>query len=120
LGGEYRVEGFGVVEELAAQAAVEAFYLSGGGRGGGLGESVGDGVVAADPVEEHFPALAEPVGELLAIVGQYLIGDAIAAQVLSTPGAASSRGRPTRARTPGTGMRGARKSDMCRMPNAGW
>jgi hypothetical protein len=32
LGGEYRVEGFGVVEELAAEAAVEAFYLSGGGR----------------------------------------------------------------------------------------
>ena len=43
---------------------------------------MGDGVVAADPVEEHFPALAEPVGELLAIVGQYLIGDAIAAQGL--------------------------------------
>ena len=43
------------------------------GRRRRLGQPVGDAVVAADLVEQHLPALAEPVGELLAIVGEHLL-----------------------------------------------
>ena len=32
---------------------------------------MGDAVVPADPVEQHLPALAEPVSELLAIVTEH-------------------------------------------------
>ena len=31
-------------------------------------------------LEEHFPALAEPVGELFAVIGEHLIADAVATQ----------------------------------------
>jgi hypothetical protein len=33
-----------------------------------LGESVGDGVVSADPVEEHLSAFAETISELFPVV----------------------------------------------------
>jgi hypothetical protein len=46
---------------------MEPLDLAGGGRVPGLGQPVNDPVVAADPVEQYLPALAEPPGELLAI-----------------------------------------------------
>jgi len=58
----------GLVEQLAAQAEVGPFHLPGRGRVPGLGQPVDDPVVAADPVEQHLPALAETISELLAIV----------------------------------------------------
>jgi len=62
------------VEPLTAQRQVEPLDLAGrGGRGRG-GEPVGDAVLAADLVEQHLPALAEPIGELLTVVGQDLLG----------------------------------------------
>ena len=63
-----------VVEQLPAQAAVEPLDLPGRGRRPRLGQPVDDPVVPADPVEQHLPALAEPVGELLAVVGEHLPG----------------------------------------------
>jgi len=39
----------------------------------GLRQPVDDAVVAADPVEQHLPALTEPVGELLTVIGQHLL-----------------------------------------------
>jgi hypothetical protein len=80
LGGEQGLEGRVVAQQLAAQRLVEALDLAGGGRAGGLGEAVGDAVVAADPVEQDLAAAAEAVGELLAVVGEDLVGDAVAAQ----------------------------------------
>jgi hypothetical protein len=41
---------------FAAQAEVEPFHLSGGGRVPGLGQPVDDPVIAADPVDQHLPA----------------------------------------------------------------
>ena len=53
--------------------SVEPLDLPRRGRRTRLGQPVGDAVVAADPVEQHLTALAEPGGELLAIVGQHLL-----------------------------------------------
>lgn len=63
-----------VVEEFSAQGLVEPFDFPGRGWGGGLGEPVDDAVLSADPVEHHLPALAEPVGELLAVVREDFLG----------------------------------------------
>lgn len=38
------------------------------GRPSGLGQPLGDAVVAANAVEQHFTAFSESVGELLAMV----------------------------------------------------
>ena len=76
-----------VVEQLAAQRAVEPLDLAGGSRMPGPGQPVDDAVVAADPVEQHLPALPETISKLLAIVGEHFAG---------TPN------WPTRRRTPGT------------------
>lgn len=60
----------GAVEQLAAQRLVEPFDLPRRGRRGRLGKPMHDAVLPADPVEEHLAAVAEPVGELLAVVGK--------------------------------------------------
>jgi len=62
-----------VIEQLAAQRLVEPLDLPRRGRRARLSQPVGDAVVAADAVEQHLPALAEPVGELLAVVRQHLL-----------------------------------------------
>ncbi len=69
-----------MVKELTAQTSVEALHLPRGSGTGGLGEPMGDGVVAADPIEQHLPALAEPIGELLAIIGEHFLGNPVAAE----------------------------------------
>jgi hypothetical protein len=74
-GGQIR-ERHVVVEQLAAQRPVEPLDLAGGGRMAGRGQPVDDAVVAADPVEQHLPPLAETISKLLAIVGQYFGRDA--------------------------------------------
>ena len=62
-------------DELAAQGAVPPLDLAGRGGAGGLGEDVGDPVLAADLVEEHLGVVApEAPGEDLAVVGQDLLG----------------------------------------------
>jgi len=60
----------------------------------GLGQPVSDAVVAADPVEQHLPALAEPVGELLAVVGEHLTRHAEPAQRGGERQAHRPAGRP--------------------------
>ena len=62
-----------VIQQLPAQAQVEPLDLPGRCRRPRLRQPVGDAVVAADPVEQHLPALAEPVSELLAVIGEHLI-----------------------------------------------
>jgi hypothetical protein len=42
----------------------------------GLGQPVSDPVIRADPVEQHLPALAETISELLAVIGEHLTGNA--------------------------------------------
>jgi hypothetical protein len=63
----HRGEQIMVIEQFAAQREVEPFDLAGRGRRRRLSQPVSDAVVAADLVEQHLPALPEPVGELLAI-----------------------------------------------------
>jgi hypothetical protein len=74
LGRQQVVEGFSVVEELAAQSLMEPLDFTGGGGTGWLGEPVGDAIVPADPVEQHFGAFAEAIGELFAIVREHFLG----------------------------------------------
>ena len=75
----------------------------------GLGQPVGDAVVPADPVEQHLPALAEPVGELLAIVGEHLLrAPRTRAAPRRTPGTPPGRSPgppPRRSRSTGNGHR---------------
>jgi len=73
LGGGPRPERLVIIEQFPAQREVEAFDLAGRGRRRRLGQPVGDPVVPADLVEQHLTALAEPAGELLAVVGQDLL-----------------------------------------------
>ena len=94
LGRQQVVEGFGIVEELTAQGFMEPLDFSGGGRTGGFGESVGDAVVAANPVEQHFGAFAEAIGELFAIVREHFLGHPVTAQGLGKRQAHRSPGRP--------------------------
>ena len=63
------VEGPVVGEQIPAQGLMEPLHLAGGGGRGGLGETVHDAVVPADPIEQHLAAPPEPGGELLAVVG---------------------------------------------------
>ncbi len=63
-----------VVKQFSAQGLVEAFHLARGRGSGGLGEAVDDAVLPADPVEHHLATVAEPGGELLAVVREYLFG----------------------------------------------
>jgi hypothetical protein len=39
---------------------------------GWVSRPVNDAVVPADPVEQHLPALPEPMSELLAVIGEHL------------------------------------------------
>ena len=65
-GGQGREEPVGA--ELLADGAAEPFHLAGGRRRPGLGEPVGDAVLAADPVEEDLDGrLVEPAGEDLPV-----------------------------------------------------
>ena len=77
---------------------MEPLDLPGRGRGPGLGQPVDDPVVPADPVEQHLPALAEPVGELLAIVGEHFAGHPVGAQRGSKRQADGPSGGPGRHR----------------------
>jgi hypothetical protein len=79
---KHGIEGWGVVEEFSAESFVETFHFPGGRRAGRFGESVGDAVVATNPVEQYFPACAESGSELFAIVGQDLVGHPVAPQGL--------------------------------------
>jgi hypothetical protein len=83
-----------VIEQLAAQRAVEPLDLPGGGRRAGLGQPVGDAVVAADPVKQHLPALAETISKLLAVISEHLGRDAEPAQRGSKGQADCPAGRP--------------------------
>jgi hypothetical protein len=67
-------ERVGVVQQLPAQRLVEAFHLAGGRGRGGPGEPMGDGVVAADAIKQHLPTPTKAGGELLAVVGEDLLG----------------------------------------------
>lgn len=64
----------GLVEEVGPERAVEPLDLPVLIRRRRRGQAVLDPVLAAELVEQHLPALAEPVGELLAVVGQDLLG----------------------------------------------
>jgi len=68
-----------VVEQFSAQAAVEAFDLAGRRRSAGPGQAVGDAVLSADSVEEDLTCsgVAEPSGELFAIVGEHFVRDPV-------------------------------------------
>ncbi len=60
---------------------MEALHLAGGGGRAGRGEQMTDAVLPAYAVKEHLPATgAEPPGEDLAVVGEDLVGDPVAAQ----------------------------------------
>lgn len=81
-------------EELLAQRAVEALDLAGRGGAARGGQSVGDPVLAADAVEERLGVgVAEACREDLPVVGQDLLGDAVAPW------------RPPGGRRPGAGWR---------------
>jgi hypothetical protein len=83
------------VQQFVLQDLVQALDLAGGRRRAGPGQPLGDAVLAADPLEQHLgrAGLAEPPGELLAIVGQHLLGDAVN----------SHRGQERRAHRPAGG-----------------
>jgi len=68
-----RLERFMIIKQFTAEGEVEPFDLPGGGRRRRLGQPVSDRVVAADLVEQHLTALAEPVGELFPVVSQDLL-----------------------------------------------
>jgi hypothetical protein len=65
-----------------AESFVETFHFPGSRRGGWFGESVGDAVIAADTVKQHLSAFAESSGELFTVVGEDLVGYAVATQGL--------------------------------------
>ncbi|WP_231935299.1 hypothetical protein [Micromonospora viridifaciens] len=66
-----------VVEQFSLQGLVEPFDLPGGCRGAGFGVAGHDAVLPADPFEHHLgrAGLAEPAGELLAVIGEHLLGE---------------------------------------------
>jgi hypothetical protein len=84
-------------QQLGPQGLVEAFDLAGGGRAADAGEPMGDGVLPADPVEHDLgrAGLAEPAGELAAIVGQHLGRYPMAAQRRGEGGADGPAGGPS-------------------------
>ena len=86
----------GVVEEFVLQGLMPAFDLAGGGGRVGLGEQLADAVAAADPLEQHFcrARLAESSGELLAVVCEHFVGDAVGPH-RGDEGAADSAGGTT-------------------------
>ena len=70
-------------EELALQRPVEPLDLAGGRRAPGGREQVAHVVLAADAVEEHEAGSgAEAAGEHLAVVGEDLLGGAVAREGL--------------------------------------
>lgn len=83
-----------LVEQFPPQRLVEPFHLPGRGRRRRLGQPVDDAVLPADPIEHHLPALAEPVGELLAVIGQHFLGHPEPAQPISKSQAHRPAGGP--------------------------
>jgi hypothetical protein len=78
----------GIVEELNLQGLMPPFDFAGrGGRRVGLGEQLPDAVAAADPLEQHLrrAGLAESPGELLAVVSEHFVGDAVGPHRLEEP-----------------------------------
>jgi hypothetical protein len=70
-------------KELLAHGLVEPLDLAGGRRRIRRSEDVADPVVMTDPVEEHHRGLGRTLaGEDLAVVGEDLLGDPVAAQGL--------------------------------------
>jgi len=71
----------GVVEQFQLQGLVPAFHLACGGRRVRPGEPLGDAVAAADPLEQHLgrARLAEPPGELPAVVAEHFVRDPVGA-----------------------------------------
>ena len=69
----------GVVEELVLQGLMPAFDLARGGGRVGPGEQLADAVATADALEQDLcrARLAESPGELLAVVREHLVGDAV-------------------------------------------
>jgi hypothetical protein len=69
-------------QQLASQRLVEPLHLAGGGRTPDPGEPMGDGVLAADAIEQHLgrSGLAEAAGELAPVVCEDLLGHPIATQ----------------------------------------
>ncbi len=61
-----------VIQQLAAHALMETLHLARRRRRARLRQPMHDGVVPADPIEQHLTAMAEPRGELLAVVRQHL------------------------------------------------
>jgi hypothetical protein len=83
-------------QQLSPQRLVEPLHLAGRGRAAHAGEAVGDGVLAADPIEQHLSGArpAEAAGELAAIVGQDLGRHPIAGQGGGEGGTDRSAGGP--------------------------
>jgi hypothetical protein len=75
---------------------MEPLDLAGRGRGPGLGQPVGDAVVPADPVEQHFTRAGstEAPGELFPVVGQQFCGNPVAFEGVRERGADRPAGRP--------------------------
>ena len=94
LGGSQVGERDGVVEELAAQGAMEPLDLPRRRGVAGLGQPVDDAVVPADPVEQHLAALPETISKLLAIVSEHLTGHPELAQRGGERQAHRPAGRP--------------------------
>jgi hypothetical protein len=69
----------GVIEELVLQGLMPAFDLAGRGGRVGPGEQLADAVAAADPLEQDLgrAGLAESSGELLAVVREHFVRDAV-------------------------------------------
>ena len=74
-------------QQLGPEGLVEPLHLAGGGRRPYPGQPVGDAVLPQDPLEHHLgrAGLAEPAGELLAVVGQDLLRHPVAPQRCRQP-----------------------------------
>src|SRR6266511_4544784 len=84
-------------EELVPEGPVKALHLPGGGGRADPGEDVGDPVLPADPVEQGLPLVrAVPGGEHLAVIGEDLLGEPVAAKGLGERVAHPAGGGPGR------------------------
>jgi hypothetical protein len=85
-----------VAEQFPFQGLVEPLHLSCRGGAAGLGVTGHDAVLPADPFEHHlgWAGLVEAAGELLAVVREYLVGDAEPLQRLDERQADGAAGGP--------------------------